>query len=75
MNAAVGRPTSLMADLMSRIRRAVESFVPWYDPAAAAREHTDVRNEIAKSRATREFARQEMLRGSFGRAGDRLSHR
>lgn len=61
--------------LVRRIRQAIESFIPWFDRAVADRERADLTNELAKSRATRAFAREEMLRGSFNRAGKRLGHR
>ncbi len=74
MNDSVARQTVPMPDLGQRIRRVVESFVPWYDRAAADRSRVDTRNEIAKSKATREYA-QEELRKSFGLAGQRLGKR
>lgn len=61
--------------IVRRVRALVEAFVPWFDRAAADREHAEIRIEIARSRAVREHARQEILRGGFTRANGRIAER
>lgn len=61
--------------LLRRLREVTEAFIPWFDRAAADRERAAMRVEMAASRATRESARLEVMRTSFGRAGERLAKR
>lgn len=61
------------------LRRAIETVVPWFDRSEQDRHRVALERDIAVSRAVRARAtrtlatsRQEVLRESFGRAGERL---
>ena len=71
----------MLDPIRRRIRRAIETVVPWFDRAQADRQHAELRQELAVSRAIRQravrvmerdVARDEVMRGSFARAGERL---
>lgn len=63
--------------IRGRIRKAVETVVPWFDRDRADQEHRELQRELRASRAIRQRAvatmdRQDLLRSSFTRAGRRL---
>lgn len=70
MSASVGVP---IVRLGERLRAAIEDALPWFDRKAADLNHRTTRLVI--DRAEGVIQRRSDLRGSYHRAGSRLSGR
>lgn len=58
--------------MRSLLRAVVEAVLPWFDRAEQTRHRTALERDLAASRRVRERAHQELMRGSFARATERL---
>ena len=59
----------------SRLRRAFERWLSWYDPEAEARNHEATRRTIAAANRTLDVARAERLRIGYVAYAGRLTRR